>query len=218
MIDPSAPLGAHHLWRNVYDYAAAAYTHIDGYDLRDAELTADAALAGWYSGRRRRLLRGLPRMPRTGNLLNIGCFISLSTTDVDGTITTHSYSAADRVPLYWSQDLRACFVLPRLRTTQCVYRPTTRENSLAKVWAKGRPAKCGRIAPNVPAPPLPQVQPGIQISYLSDKFSHGDSKDYIHHFEPGVLCYLARSQGHSEPRAIMVRGGKLRLTKDGLEG
>ena len=216
MIERAAPLGAHHLWRNVYDFSSSAYTHIDGYDLRDAELTADAAVAGWYAGRRLRVHRGLPRMPRPGNLLNIGCFLNLATTDPDGTVTFSGFSPLDRIPLYWSEDLRACFILPYIRTTTCIYRPTPREDRLARVWAKGRPASCAKLASDIAAPAMPDVAPVLAISYRSDKFTHGKTLEYIHHVENGVLCYFARP--HSAPRAIMVRGGKLRLTKDGLEG
>lgn len=220
MIERGAPLGAHHLWRSVYDYAVRAYTPIDGYELEDAELTADVAVSGWYTGHhRRRIHRGLPRMPRPGNLLNIGCFTQLEIVDPDGSITLHSFSTGDRVPLYWSEDLHACFVLPYVRTTRCVYRPTAREGRLARIWAKGRPATCSRVAPNIAAPPMPFVQPAIEISYVSDKFTHGEPIPYIHHLEHGVRAYFARPpRGRTAPRAIMVRGGNLRLTADGLEG
>lgn len=227
MIPRYAPLGAHHLWREVYDTARAQYATIPftgpGYSDADAELTADAALVGWYSrgrGRwRKRIHRGLTRMPRTGNLLNIGCFEWLHCVDDKGAITVHRFSPGDQVPLYWSEDLRACFVLPHLKLTECRYAPTAREAKLAKVWAKGRPATCSHKARNVPSPPLPKVEPGIAIAYISDKFTHGKPIEYIHHFHENVLCYFARPPaGHSSPVAIMVRGGNLRLTPDGLEG
>ena len=217
MIPQSAPLDAHHLWRRVYDYASSVYTRIPGYGLYDAELTADAALAGWWSGRRQRIHRGLLRAPRAGNLLNIGCFLNLAMVEPDGTIVVHSFSRTDRVPLYWSQNLKACFVFPGARLSQCVYRPSRREAALAAVWAKGRPATCARIG-EFPTPPMPRVFPGVAITYLSDKFSHGRPKEYIHHFEKHVLCYMSASRGLLSPRAFMVRGGKLRLTPDGLEG
>lgn len=218
MIEPSAPVHKHHLWRRIYD-ASMVYTEIDGYHVEDAELSADAVTETFWTGSRRRALRGLPRLPRPGNLLDIGCFLSLDVADENGTVVVHKFAPSDRVPLYWSEDLKACLVLPYLRTTKCVYRPTLREDQLAQVWARGRPATCAKLCRVVPAPPLPTVRATVAVAYRSDKFTHGRTRPYIHHCEAGVKSYFARPpRGKSAPTAIMIRGGKLRLTPDGLEG
>lgn len=193
------------------------YTQIPGYGRRDSERTADAALAGWWTpSYRRRIHRGSARMPNPGNLLNIGCFLDVDVVTPDGDIVVHSFSRADRVPLYWSENLRACFILPKMRLSECRYRPTSREDRLARIWAKGRPATCARIGRGAQGP-LPKEVPALAISYLSDKFTHGRPIEYIHHLGPGVTCsFSASSRG--APRAIMVRGGNLHLTEYGLEG
>jgi hypothetical protein len=218
VIERSAPLAKHHLWRRIYD-ASMDYTEIDGYGPSDAELTADAVTDTFWTGSRRRALRGLARMPRPGNLLNIGCFLSVEVANEQGTIVIHRFGPQDRVPLYWSEDLQACLVLPYLRTTKCVYRPTAREDRLARVWARGRPATCAKLCNAVPAPPFPIARATVAVSYRSDKFTHGRPRHYIHHTEAGVKTYFARApRGKPAPTAIMIRGGKLCLTPDGLEG
>jgi hypothetical protein len=206
------------LWDRVYLTAVDAYTSIEDYDDADARKTANAALAGWFSpGGRRRILRGLSRLPDPGNLLSIGDFIELHFVQDSGRILMDVFSPSDGVELLWSADLQACFIFPGLNKGACTLPPTRREDRLARVWAKGRPAKCASPVPRFPTPPLPEVYPGIAITYDSDKFTHGRLERYIHHFGPGVRCYTARTRA-GVPPAIMVRGGKLRLTEHGLAG
>lgn len=217
------------LWEEVYQTARATYTEIPGYDDFDARLTADAAANSWYeskgwlSGHRKRPMHGLPKMPAPGNLLNLThgrtCgFLSLESVNDRGIITSRGFDQSDEIPLLWSEDLRALFVFPYLnKNAPCLMPPTKRENKLAKIWAKGRPAKCSQLQ-MLPSPPLPVVFPGICISYRSDKFTHGVPKDYIHHFGANVRCYFSSMGNGRAPQAIMIRGGELRLTKDGIDG
>ncbi len=214
--------GRQALWERVYDTASDAYGPIPGYNDRDARLTADAAAAGWYSGDRRRNPAGRPRTPRPGNLLNLtpnrgGQFVDLDYVMPDGEIRGVRFPGETHA-LLWSADLQAALVLPRMRLSACEFPPTTREDQLARMWAKGRGAKCAARA-RFELPALPYVFPGIQVSYISDKFTHGTMKEYVHHFGPGVLIYFsAPPRGKASPDVIMMRGGGLRLTKHGIDG
>jgi hypothetical protein len=212
------------MWNNVFHSARDSYERtIDGYDERDARLTANAAVKGWYTGNRLKHPRGLSRCPdpqpygRGPAPLNCGLFLELHFVDPSGEIDGVSFAPSDKVSLLWSERLRACFVFPYITPGACARLPTPEENALARRWAKGREAKCARPV-EFPAPAMPTAIPGIAITYYSDKFSHGTWQRYIHHFGPGVLCYFARSSGTRAPTAIMVRGGRLRLETHGLTG
>ncbi len=205
------------LWDQVYGISIAEYTDIDGYDQYDARRSANAAVRGWYSsGGQLRTMTPLRRCPDPGDVLNIGTFMGVDSVRRNGELIQDEFAFHDNVALLWSHDLQACLVFPHLPDSVCDMLPTPREDRIARVWAKGRGAKCSRKA-QFPAPAMPIVRPGIAIAYDSDKFTHGRRQGYVHHFGPGVRCYTARDL-HGAPQAIMVRGGKLRLTTHGLAG
>lgn len=214
---------AQNLWDRVYDYAATTYTQIPKYYDADARLTANAAVRGWYSGGRLRRLTGLARTPKFGNLLNLtpytrGGFESLEIVDPTGTIAMVAFQN-ERHDLLWSKRLQAAFVFPAMTIGACSYPPRPTEDTLARMWAKGRPARCSARASLSSLPPLPFASVGIQVTYRSDKFTHGRMKRYIHHFGPGVRIYFSDAPDASRPpRVIMIRGGALRLTKHGIDG
>lgn len=219
------------LWQRVYEVAAGDYTTIPGYELQDAQLTADAAADGWYSKSgwmgpyRRRTVRGLASCPRPGNLLNLtpngGSFLSVEYVSPEGMISIEGFDAGDRIPLCWSHDLQALFIFPYVPASKCHFPAPKREAELMKVWAEGRAATCSSMQV-WPAPPLPLAAPGICISYRSDKFKKNGRHteiDYIHHFGPGVVVYRSKPpRGGKAPEVIMVRGGELKLTKHGIDG
>lgn len=211
------------MWRRTYASAMDVYGSIDGYDDHDARLTADAAARGWYSGSwgsfRKRNYRPVAKMPAPGNLLNLGQFLQLEYAQPDGEIRGIAFDAADNVPLWWSDKLQACFVLPGMKQGPCNLPPRKTENRLAKVWAKGRPASCSAVV-SPPRPPLRALYPSIQVSYRSDKFSHGQPMLYIHHFGPDVISHFSHEPHRSTraPVAIMIRGGRLSLTTHGIDG
>ncbi len=62
--------------------------------------------------------------------------------------------------------------------------------------------------------------PAIQISYRSDKFTHGSPMNYIHHFGPEVVAYFSQEPfgARRAPEAIMIRGGRLSLHSHGIDG
>jgi hypothetical protein len=205
------------VWDRVYETSINAYTSIRGYDDFDARKTATVAVNGLFTGSgARRNPAGLSDMPDPGNVLNLGTFLELHFVDGQGKILMDSFAPSDHVALLWSEGRKACYIVPSLAASACNRLPTPREDKLARRWAKGRPAACGRVV-NFPAPAMPVVHPGIAITYDSDKFNHGTNERFIHHFGPGVRCYFARTF-HGSPHAIMVRGGKLRLTSHGLAG
>lgn len=214
------------MFRKVYHKAREVYGRIPGYEDHDARLTADAAADGWFArdgflgigGYRKRSFRGLARMPAPGNLLNLGDFTELEWVTSAGVIQGISFAVSDHVPLLWSHKLQALFIVPGTEIGPCELPPRRTEDYLARVWAKGRPAACSSKARIEPGP-LRFVAPGIQVSYSSDKFTHGVAKPYIHHFGTGVLCYFSHDPiGSSRAPDVMIRGGRLRLTEHGIDG
>ena len=224
-----------HMWDSVYDFASRTWVRarvpLRGYDDRDARSTADTAVAGYFTGGpvrgyRRRPIRALSRMPRPGTMLNLtprgGYVEGLDAVRRDVTILRIKWSRADDVPALWSKRLQAVLILPTMRQGLCNLPVPVAENELAKVWQKGRPATCAAPA-TYPSPPMPYVLPILQTSYVSDKFTPKTLTRYIHHHEPGgtrgpVLVYFSSDPRRGQPVAIMIRGGKLRLTSHGIDG
>lgn len=212
------------LWDEVYETSRDSYERtINGYEEQDARKTATAAVRGWFPSRPKGLRRAPDPQPRRtiAAPINIGEFISFHIVHCDGRIENFGFSEGDHVPLYWSEHLKACLVYPYLTPGECARLPTLQENTIARRWARGRPANCARPV-TLPSPPMPRAFPGIAITYDSDKFPGNNGKHtwqrYIHHFGPGVVCYFARSTGRKAPTAMMARGGKLRLETHGLVG
>ena len=213
------------LWNSVYEASRDSYERtINGYEEQDAQHSANAAVKGWYPTGPRGLRKCPDPQPhgRGPAPLVIGDFISFHIVHRDGRLEGFGFGDSDKVSLLWSESLRACFVFPYLTPGQCARLPTPAENTIARRWAKGRAARCARPV-KFPAPAMPTVYPGIAITYDSDKFPDEVTgrrtwQRYIHHFEPGVVCYFARSSGTRAPTALMARGGKLRLETHGLAG
>lgn len=211
------------LWRKVYAKSRQIWVDkLDEYYDEDAKLTANAAVVGFFSYSKgvwtRRHHEAVGRMPDPGRTFELGDFYSIDTVDPFGNIVTHSLSVErgeKRPKLLWSHDLQACFVFPFMRDGACSLEVPAREAKLIAMWNKGRPARCASSVDYPLRSMLGVPSPGISISYRSDKFSHGKDMDYIHHFEGDVM--VSQSSG-SVPHAIMVRGGKLRVTEHGLDG
>jgi len=205
------------LWKKIYEYSLDEYGDIKGYDDEDARKTAAVAVNGWYgSNGRLRTFKGLKQMPDPGNTFNCGNVLGVHWVDRGGAVGQDNFDDSDGVALLWSDDLQACFIVPTLPASVCNGLPTPREDRLARRWARGRGAACSRRGV-FPECAMPYVFPGLAVAYESDKFRHGRSETFIHHFGPGVRCYIARNY-HGAPHAIMLRGGKLKLTTHGLAG
>lgn len=213
------------LWRKVYAKSRQLWVDkLDEYYDEDAKLTANVAVVGWWSHANgnwsRRRHHAIGPMPDPGATFVCGDFYSLDTVDVFGNIVTHALSpepGEKRPKLLWSQDLKACFVFPHMRQEACSLPVPPREQRLVRMWNKGRSATCASPA-DYPSVKMGIPMPGISISYRSDKFSHGTPKDYIHHFEGDVMVSFSEASVAGVPRAIMVRGGKLRVTEHGIDG
>ena len=214
------------LWDRVYSTSMDVYSQIPDFGDRDARLTADIAGDNWYrsgalgNNARRRQLRGLSQMPAPGDLLRLGAFLEVEWVLPNGEIRGARFHPGDGVDALWSDTLQAVIVVPHARLGPCTLPPTRREAQLLAIWARGRAARCSLRATYNLAP-LPIVYPAIQLSYRSDKFSPGEPKNYIHHIDSrGVLAYFSSEPyGASRaPQAIMIRGGKLRLTPHGIAG
>ncbi len=213
------------LWRKVYASSRRLWVgNLDQYEDSDAMLTANAAVASWYArdhGRwtlRPQLERKYGPMPEPGTLFLLGRFRGIDTVTRDGEIITHRFEPSPGEPapvLLWSQDLSACFVFPFLRLGDCKTEIPARESKLVAMWNKGRPAVCAAPAQHPRGESLGRPMPALTTSYSSDKFTHGSMREYIHHHDAGVMLYTSPGP---VPRVLMLMGGRLRVTPDGLEG
>ena len=212
----SQPLSVHHLWREVYDYSRKVFEQIPEYEERDSELTAHAAVGGWFypSGKRRKARRP-SRLPQVGPLAEIGELRALWTVTADGVITHHVVSD---VPLLWSPKLQACVAFPGGIKVDSACRAPKVLDRVLKTWAKGRGVRWAQCV-DVDLPMMGAGVPLLAIEYASDKFTHGRTRRYVHHCDSGVtLRTSAKKDQQGAPSALLVRGGRLRLTESGLEG
>ena len=120
--------------------------------------------------------------------------------------------------LLWSANLTALAWFEGVRTPRA--RGVNSEQlggagDLFRTWTRGRePTKQRTLEVDVTGP---QERLGVcvRIQYLSDKFNRrGTWVLYRHYFERGVRASV---QG-DEVKLYMVRGGRLRITEDGIEG
>lgn len=204
-------------WDRIFETSMEQYTQIPQYYERDAALTARiATLTVFPGGRKRGRCAGLRRMPAPGPLDYLGTFQGVDGATPDGRIWSHTWAVSDRVELHWSQNLSALVAIPGARIGECRLPPTQNGDLLQRVWAKGRRARCSGPA-KFDLPALPECNAGIAVAYRSDKFTHGRTKDYIHHFDaPGVRVWLGRA-GRKGP-AVFIRGGRLRIETHGISG
>lgn len=216
------PPQADNLWRRIHAFAQREWVgRLEQYYDEDAKLTANAAVVGWYrksGGEWYPRSYGTQSVPKTGPLTYLGELTSFGTVSRTGEYLEHKFSLGPPA-LLWSQDLRAALSFPLLPVGACKLLPGPRERNLVETWNAGRTARCASpISPPVGIS-LGIGSPALVIEYRSDKFPDSDGvrrmKTYIHHFEGDVLANVSPGR---LPRAIMFRGGRLRLTKDGLEG
>ncbi len=222
---PHQPLAVHHCWRRVFDFSMAYFTEIEGYGEKDAALTADAAVNGWYTARgSRRAPRPAWKLPRLGELIKLGEYRGIWTCDPAGAITHHT-DTNKRLPLWWSESTKICVVFPKLDLEDDGVIPSERSDRLMQMWTNGtRGARKSWASPRTPEPIMRcNSQVALAVEYYSDKFKYGGRRrwvNYVHHHENGVRCSTSRRRYSSnhDPMAIALRGGKLRITPHGLEG
>jgi hypothetical protein len=123
-----------------------------------------------------------------------------------------------RALLLWSPASKALvvllgFKLPRPRAGELPEQPA----HVYSKWTRGRDASKVREASiELPAGRWRDLGPALSIAYDSDKFhQRGASVHYEHEFEGGVRTYQL---GTGRQRVLAWRGGRLRITPDGIEG
>lgn len=209
------PEAAEPRWEKLYRQAA---------DLYGAEYAGHVATKLSYDLVNRATGRARPR-PVPGKLPNphgmIGLGYTLQVTGVYwGEDTIVSPLRLHAPFCLWSEHLHAVLSFPGLKMPAPVMSPHQVPELLRlyRTWHNGKDPKIGASRVRVPDPVFTDVLAGAIIAYSSDKFdADGDFHTYVHHFElgprgqPGPLVYVSRE-------CIMVRGGFLRLTRDGLAG
>lgn len=127
-----------------------------------------------------------------------------------------------RALLTWSPAGRTlfAFVGVELPRPVVVDEPPPRAAKLYETWTVGRAASRVRdlSSSRLPAGRWAELGPAIRIGYRSDKFhARGNTKDYEHEFGGGVRLY--RLGGESSSSSVLAwRGGRLRVTRYGIEG
>jgi hypothetical protein len=125
---------------------------------------------------------------------------------------------SSRSLLLWAPNPRALIVLqgfklPRPRRAA----PEGKAAAVYEDWTRGRDASQVReLKVTWPRGSWSCLGPAISIAYRSDKFHRrGDAQDYQHEFGTGVRMYRLGT----ESRCVLAwRGGRLRITEDGIEG
>lgn len=205
-------------WWRLYDTASRVYTQIPQYYVEDAIATASVGARAWYRGGRLRPMPRLSHFPDPGDLVTLGTFIEIDAARQNGKIEAIGFGDSDGIPLWWSKKLSACFVYPFLRGSACKLPPNAAERRLVRTWTDGNYRAACAAEGQIPRPRCVEVLPALAVTYLSTKFSRtGEIVRYVHHHEDNVHVYLGPSVGGA-PQAIMLRGGRLRLTTHGLDG
>lgn len=156
---------------------------------------------------------------------DLGVFLDLVIrTDADDDDVTMRPRKPRRPRLAWSEGARALVVFTGVTPSrpQQLEQPTAAENRAAAVWEKwtddGRDATTVRRLATLPAHDGEWLRMGdaVEIGYRSDKFTNGNRQhDYQHEFGRGVGVHYFHGQTFG---ILVVRGGRLRVTKDGIRG
>lgn len=214
------PPAAHRCWERVYEYSMRNFTEIDGFGERDAVMSADDAVAGWYTrtGRRRAPFRRWQLARLGSDLITLGAFRAIWTCDPLGTLTRHTFSNPN-LPLLWSESKKTAVVFPRLSLIDDGKPASKKADEMMRMWAKGRGARVNLLSPSTPEPMMQGGDVALIVEYFSDKFTHGSGRNYIHHHHAGVRCSASVNRySNRDPIALALRGGRLRVTSSGIEG
>jgi len=183
------------------------------------------------------LLAGNPgkpsRLPDPGDLALIATTLEIKArNDKTGQDEVHRFRG-DGPNLYWSTEIRkgkaqgSCLVFPRKHVRwvghlgpdmQAFKAAGVRKAAeLLKGWNDGRsPTDLGNLT--VADYRMQPYGKALHIVYRSDKFNEkGVTEDYIHSFEAGVRLAVSPSAGGGLPMAMLIGGGRLKLTPAGLE-
>lgn len=120
--------------------------------------------------------------------------------------------------LLWSPAAKALLVLGRKlpRPRKAAELPSSAARSY-ETWTRGREASQLReLDVELPRGRWRELGPALRIAYASDKFhERGDVEHYEHQFGGGVRLYQL---GAGRRPVLAWRGGRLRVTADGIEG
>lgn len=223
---PITGIGSRAYFAVIRDDAMAAYgpksgAWVTGFGRIQAGKVAEAATSGWYrDGVPKVALPGITA-PKPGKLRELGEFLRLDIARGPWDPGIEKIEPDKALPLWWSDSMQALFILENLKEGPCVLPPTDDDHAFARMWARGKPARC-RSKSKAVIPTLRYAVPALAIDYMSDKFETDDGghpkvTHYCHHHDPGVVAYMDRPYDKS-PTVIMLRGGRLRVTAAGIAG
>lgn len=175
--------------------------------------------------------RTIKAMPNPGQTAFLGELLSVDSAEVDdhghltGNVRVIQWPRGRGPAMLWSPRLDAVVSFPGEPIAPPMVELTEADRSAADVyrtWTRGRPPY-GKGAMRQPAPPMRLYGPAIATLYASDKFhdrGRPPIRPYLHHHDKGVELWVSSESGAGRGRitAIMVRGGQLRVTEDGLAG
>jgi hypothetical protein len=189
-------------------------TTVDDRPLLDAETRPEKPArntSAAASSRRASNPSGAPPASALSELVQLGTFL-------DSRTTGGVYSVNPRPLLLWSPKAKALIVLVGYKLP----RPTSTSElpdiaaRVFQTWTRGRRATKLREFEAKIGTAWTLAGDAKTIGYRSDKFhARGTTKDYQHEFGPGVKLYTLGGQMKG---ALAWRGGKLRITEDGIEG
>lgn len=208
------PKAARRVWANAYNTAERLLgrgrpPRLPRYD---PGKIAKKVVGDLYRDGRKRRMPGPSSMPKPGGLVFMGGPLAgLYLAGDDGRIFVQKWGRSGP-DAFWSAKLSAVVAFPKDElpppTISAFTAPKLLE--LYEQWHDGKfPRGMSRL-PIEQQPQLGRAYSCVATVYISDKFDEdGEYVNYIHVHDRGVL-------GRVGKRGIMVRGGRLALTNDGL--
>ncbi len=172
------------------------------------------------------------RMPNCRGMTVLGELLEVHCAEVDrrgnptGALRIVKWSRGRGPVMLWSTHLSAVVAFPGTAIEPPVHELDERDEAQAeilRIWTKGSQEAYGKGDIMQPDPPMQLYGPAIATMYASDKFTRRGQparRPFLHHHDQGVELWVStpRWEGRSGVVAIMVRGGDLRVTEDGLAG
>lgn len=212
---------------------------VSGHPLRDVANVArrlyrrekvDEALARLEADAREGFrVPGVRRMPNPGKTAMFGELLEVHTADVDdggqltGDVRIVKWSRGKGPPMLWSPKLDAVVAFPGNPIDPPMIELDDDDDDCVeayRTWTRGR-EPLGKSVMRQPDPPMRCYGQAICTLYASDKFSDRGrqwTRPFLHHHDQGVLLWVSDERSQRQITAIMVRGGDLRVTEDGLAG
>ncbi len=168
------------------------------------------------------------RMPNARGMTQLGELLELHSAEVDrrgrltGCIRIIKWARGRGPAMLWSVALSAVVAFPGTAIAPPMIELGDHDDAAAeiyRIWTRGTQEPYGKGDIDQPDPPMLRYGPAIATMYASDKFhgrGHVPRKPYLHHHDEGVDLWV--SAGAHRIAAVMVRGGDLRVTEDGLAG